>query len=638
MNLIQGFLEGLRPVPNLTVDQWADRYRFLSSVSSAEPGRWRTDRVPYMREIFQKLSPSDPTQFVTLMKGVQIAGTEAALNVVGCYIDIAPCPIMYVMPTVDTAKQLSKKRLHHMIVESPTLQEKVVDANKKEGASTILEKNFAGGVAFLTGANSAAGLRSNPVKVLILDETDAYPISLGDEGSPVRLAEKRTTTFSDKKIFKLSTPTKRGESVIATELDLTDERTYRVPCPDCGHFQELRFEQLKWEHRKPETAKYECEACTFLIEERHKTKMLNDGHWEATRPEMSSELAVGYRINSLYSPLGWMSWEEVSGQFLRDRKDPLLLQTFINTVLGEPWEDRGESPDWERLYERREDYAFNAPPNEVEMITVGCDVQGDRLELEVVGWCRDKTTYSIDYRVLHGDTSALSMPVWDRLSEVVNEVWYRPDGIELPVSMLAIDSGNNTQTVYNWCRRFEPSKVVPVKGREQQKTLISTPSKVDVTISGKPAGKLKLWNVGVGTAKSELYALLKLGFVTKSKEGEDVGKSEEVKRPAGYCHFPQYDENYFKGLTTETLVLKIHKGYRKYEWELGTFKRNEPIDCRVYARAAAAIIGIDRFNDQHWDALVGKYRVKGKGNQEPMRPTESKPKKKKKSSGFWDGY
>jgi len=627
MNLIQGFLEGLRPIPDLTVDEWADQFRYLSSVSSAEPGRWRTDRVPYMREIFRKLSPSDPCQRIVFMKGVQISGTEAALNCVGAYIDIAPSPIMYVMPTVDMAKQLSKKRLFHLINESPTLKDKVIDSNRREGSSTLLEKNFPGGVLFLTGANSASGLRSNPVKVLLLDEVDAYPLSIDDEGSPIRLAEKRTTTFSDKKIFLLSTPTSSGSSVISAELAETDERVYKVPCPHCEHKQELKFENLKWDKGDFASAKYACEGCGAMIEEKHKTQMLLNGEWEPTRPEMSIPLVAGYRINSLYSPLGWMSWEQIAEQFIKDKDDPILLRTFINTVLGEPWEDRGDAPDWENLYARREQYELNKPNNSVELITVGVDIQAgkdSRIELEVVGWCRDKTSYSLDYRTFYGDTATPDGSAWKQLEEVVNEKWYRPDGIELPMMMMAVDSGNHTQTVYNWCRKQPPTKVIPVKGREQQATIISKPSNVDVSFNGKSYGKMKMWNVGVGVAKSELYARLRLTV------------DDEGKLPSGYCHFPEYPIEFFKGITAEELKHRTHHGFRKLYWEK-VYERNEPLDTRVYARAAAAIVGIDRFNDQHWDNLLGRYKVRQSNGSVPVKQEPTKPKRKK-SSGFWDGY
>lgn len=616
--LIQGFLEGLRPTPDLTVSEWSDRYRILSNISSAEPGPWRTDRVPYMREIFQKLSPSDPCQEVALMKGVQIAGTEAALNVAGTYIDIDPCPILYVMPTVDMAKTISKKRLNPMIQACPSLRGKVSEMNRREGSSTQIEKFFPNGSLNLTGANSAAGLRSQPMRVLILDEVDAYPLNLEGEGSPIRLAEARTTTYAkNKKIFKLSTPTIAGRSAIATALEETDNREYHVACPHCEERQTLKFEQLKWDKGKPETTQYLCEHCACLIQEKHKTKMLDEGIWIPKYPEKSHELKAGYLINSLYSPLGWLSWAKIAEKFLEDKDDPIRFRTFVNTVLGEPWEDRGDAPEWERLFERREFYNKNEPPLTVEMITVGVDVQQDRLELEVCGWTRKKVRWSLDYRVLDGDTTKTE--VWDKLSEVVKETWMRPDGVEIPMMLMAVDANYNSQHVYNFCRRYSPSLVIPIRGRDQQKTIVSSPSSVDFTLGGKAMGKTKVWNVGVSMLKSAVYADLRL---SKNEDGTD---------PPGYCHYPDYQVEFFKGLTAEVLVMRTHKGYPKYEWEK-KYNRNEPLDLAVYNRAAAHVAGIDRFTPKHWDMMVGRYRVAKEGHSEPVAPVKKKSATK---SDFW---
>lgn len=617
-NLIRSFLEGLRPTPQLKVWEWADRYRMLSSVSSAEAGRWRTSRVPYMYEIFEKLSPNDPCREVVLMKGVQIAGTEAALNCVGAFIDVEPCPIMYVMPTVDMAKGLSKKRVQHMIQECETLNLKVTPMNRREGSSSLLEKFYAGGALTLTGANSAAGLRSQPIRVLILDEVDAYPLNIEGEGSPIKLAEARTTTFSrNKKIFKLSTPTVSGRSAIEHALEGTDKRHLHVPCPHCGAFQTLRFDNLKWPKDEPEKAAYLCEHCDELIDERHKTVMLTAGKWIPSEPDKSSQYKAGYIINSLYSPLGWMSWAEIATKFLSEKDDPILFRTFVNTVLGEPWEERGDAPEWENIFNKREKYPMNQPTDDVRMITVGADVQKDRIEYEVVGWCKDRSTYSIDYRVLHGDTS--EREVWNELAKVVSETWMRPDGVELPMMLMAVDSGFNTQFAYDFCRRFDASKVVPIKGGpDTQRTIISTPRNVDVSIHGKATGTIKLWSVGGGVVKSEIYANLRLN------------PNEDGTFPPNYCHFPEYAPEFFKGITAEQIEFKTINGFRRYTW-VKKYARNEPLDCRVYARAAATIAGMDRFNDQHWERLVGNYRRVVKGKDEPQPPKM----KVKRKSNFW---
>lgn len=619
-NLIIGFLEGLRPTPDLKVWEWADKYRMLSSVSSAEAGRWRTDRVPYMREVFDKLSPSDPCKEVCLMKGVQIAGTEAALNLVGAFIDLEPCPIMYVMPTVDMAKQLSKKRIAHMISECPSLDKKIFGMNKKVGGSSMLEKSYAGGSLSLTGANSASGLRSNPVRVLALDEVDAYPLNLEGEGSPIKLAEARTSTFSrNRKIFKLSTPTVSGASVIEHAMESTDVRKYNVPCPHCGTFQILEFKNLKWEDKDASTAKYECAHCEELIPERYKTQMLANGVWKSTKPENESKYKAGYAINSLYSPLGWIGWDEIAQMWMDDKDDPIRFKTFVNTILGEPWIEKGESPDWEDIFNRREDYKHNSPPNEVEMITSGVDVQKDRLELEIVGWCRNKQTYSIDYRILHGDTT--KKEVWDKLTEVIHETWIRPDGIELPLQTMCIDSGYNTTIVYDYCRKFSASRVMPIKGQDNMKTIVSNPRVVDHDRNGKKIGRVKVWSVGSSIIKTEIYANLKLR------------QTEEGAYPDRYCHFPEYPIEFFKGLTAESLQFKIQNGFRKYQW-VKDYVRNEPLDCRVYARAAVYLAGFDRMNDKAWEKLLESRKKMKKGHDKPQN--QVKPTKKKTNS-FWNG-
>lgn len=613
-NVLDGFADGLKPIPLMTVSAWSDKNRFLSSESSAEPGPWRTLRTPYLKDILDDLSPKSPVNEVIAMKGVQLGYTEGGLNVVGCYIDIAPCPIMYVMPTIEMSKGISESRIDPMIEMSPSLKKRVRPSRSRDSGNTKFTKRYPGGVLVLSGANSAASLRSRPVKVLVLDEVDAYPLSVDNEGSPIALAEKRTSTFGSKrKIYKLSTPTVQGQSVITTEYEKTDKRKYHVPCPHCDHMQELRFENLKWNEGEYHTVMYFCEDCAAGIEERFKPRMLEAGEWVMTAPENKNTYRKGYHINSLYSPLGWLSWSQIAEQWEEAQKDTNLMRVFVNTILGEPYREKGEAPPWENLYNRRETYRINHPPVEVAFITVGVDVQKDRLELEVVGWCKNKRTYSIDFRVLPGDTSA--RPVWDDLARVVGETWVREDGAELAMRLMAVDTGYNTQHVYDFCKRFDVTRVIPVKGNESQQVMVAPPRQVDVTSSGKKIGRVKIWHVGVSVIKSELY-----GFLRQDKDENGV-------LPYGYCHFPQYEPNYFRGLTAEELQMKMNKrGYRVYQW-VKKYERNEPIDCRVYARAAASVFGLDRFenNDKFWLEVAPRERVE----------KSAAPKTRRKDSSFW---
>lgn len=527
--------------------------------------------------------------------------TECGNNFTGYVIDYAPGPFMSVMPRVDDAKKNSKIRLQPLIDSSPRLKEKVKEAKSRDSGNTLLQKDFPGGMILLTGANSAAGLRSVPVRYLFLDEVDAYPGDVEGEGDPIDLAKKRTDTFSNKKrVFMVSTPTIEGRSKIEHAYNKTDQRKYFVPCPECDHYQWLQWGQLKWEPGKPETVYYECEECSFHIKNWHKTKMLERGEWRATSEGVDSK-TVGYHLSGLYSPVGWFSWEDAVKQWeaAHNPKNLEKLKTFINTVLGETWKDKGEAPDWKRLYNRRENYEIGSIPNGVCFLTAGVDIQTDRIECEIVGWARNKVSYSIDYRVFYGDTSSINQGPWLELQSTLSELWETEGGFQLPIRLMAVDSGWNTQTVYSWVRQFSISKVIAVKGSDFQSTVISTGTAVDVKTKGgkvKQRKALKLFTLGVSVIKQEFYGWLRL-----EKETQDEPDSY------GYCHFPQYDEEHFKRLTSETLEVKWVKGKKVYQWVANG--RNEQLDCRVYARAAASLAGMDRFKDQHWTRLESEAGV-----------------------------
>jgi phage terminase large subunit GpA-like protein len=487
---------------------------------------------------------------------------------------------MMVQPTDDMVKKVSKGRIDTLIESCPELTARVATKKSRSGENTIEQKNFTGGTLYMAGANSAVGLRSVPIRYLILDETDAYPEDLDGEGSPIDLAIARTRTFANKKVFIISTPTITGMSAIEREYNETDQNYYHVPCPHCGEKQRLIFENLKWEEGEPQTARYVCVHCGAFIEERYKTQMLTNGEWIPNAPERTSLDVIGFHLNSLYSPYGWQSWRDIATEFVKCKENPNRLKTFVNTTLGETWKEKGEAPPFKNLYNRRENYSINTLLPEVCFITSGVDVQKDRLELEIVGWCADKRSYSIDYRVLEGDTAAPA--VWEALAAVLQERFVRDNGVELPIRIMAVDTGYNTSHVHSFCRKYGASRAIPIKGQDNMQAAFSPPQTVDVTQSGKRIGRLRQWNIGVSFLKAELYSWLQL-----EKDADGVP-------PPCYCHFPQYDEHYFRGLTAEEHVKKIVKGYSRYYWQK-IYDRNEPLDCRIYARAAASIIGIDRF-------------------------------------------
>lgn len=599
IKLIKSFLAGLKPEPMLSVSEWADACRILDSKSSAMPGKYRTSVTPFLKEIMDSLGEYSEAEEVICMKGAQLGVTEAGLNWIGYTIDVSPCPMLMVEPTKEVVELVSKTRIQPMLESTESLSLKVKPARSRDSGNTLTKKEFQGGILRLAGANSAAGLRNMPVKRLMLDEVDAYPVDLDGEGNPIDLARKRTSTFAKRKIFILSTPTTKGISVIEPLFESTDMRFFFVPCPHCGGMQHLKWENLRYKYNKKTKMAtdvfYECEHCRDAILEKEKTKMLAAGKWIATASENENKKRIGYHVSSMYSPLGWLSWAAMAMEWEEAQGDVPKLKTFYNTSLGLTYEEKGDKPEWEQLYDRREDYVRNRiPTDDITFLTAGVDIQKDRIELEIVGWCEGKISYSIDYRVLTGYVSGDgSAAVWQKLAAVLNETWQKPDGSTMPIRMMCVDSGNWSTEVYAFCGKYPQSRVVPIKGRDSQITIISAPKAVNVTRKNKSIDGVKVWHIGVSVLKSELYGWLRL------EPGEN-----------GYCHFPQYDENYFKGLTAEQLVITKNKNGQDVQAWVKKFTRNEPLDVRNYARAAAHMVGMDSFTAKHWEALRRGQRKK----------------------------
>ena len=615
------FFRGVEPDSYMSVSDWADEYRILSSKSASEPGRWRTSRTPYLREIMNCLSPKSPIQKVVFMKGAQIGGTECGNNWIGYIMHKAPGPIMAVSPTVEMAKRNSRQRIDPLIEDCPALKNIVSSPRSRDKGNTMLSKDFMGGVLVMTGANSAIGLRSMPARYLFMDEVDGYPQDLDGEGDPILLAERRTATFNKrKKIFLVSTPTIKGLSNIEREFSLSDQRYYMVPCPFCGGYQRLEWANIR--KQDDGSVLYECVHCQKLIGEHYKTQMLEHGRWEATSP--SDGVTAGFHLSSLYSPVGWLSWAECVDIYEKAQKNPTLMQGFQNTILGETYEQESEAPEWQRLYETRETYPIGTIPMEGLFLTAGVDIQKDRIECEVVAWGRQKQSWSVEYFVLQGDTA--KPEVWRELEKVLMKDYPHASGITMPIRVMCVDSGYATQDVYSFVRQFNqavwggagaranaPRTVVAIKGQSRDTAMILSTSKADTKKKG-----LKVWNVSGPVIKTELYRWLKM---------ERVGDNTT---DFGRCHFPQYGEEYFKQITAERQVVKISNGYPKSVWEKDPARRNEALDCRVYARAGAAIYGLDRLSEKAWQELEAiipsqsneKTKIKKKQKFLQIQPTK----------------
>lgn len=558
---------------------------------------------------------TDPaTHTVVVMSSAQVGKTELILNTVGYFIDQDPSPILLVQPTVEMAQAWSKDRLAPMLRDTPALRGKVKDPRSRDSGNTMLHKTFPGGHITMGGANSPAGLASRPIRVVLLDEVDRYPPSAGSEGDPVRLALKRSTTFWNRKAVLTSTPTIEGRSRIQRAFEDSDKRLYHVPCPDCAHPQVLRWQQVKWTGDDPETAGYVCEDCGSVWNDAQRWRAIKAGEWVATA---SFAGTAGFWLSELYSP--WKSLAETVRDFLTAKNDPVQLQTFVNTALGETWREQGEAPEWQRLLERRE--AYRKPPASVMFLTAGADVQKDRIELHVWGWGVGKESWLLSAVVLPGDTSRAE--VWEALTAAIGGTWETEDGRTLPLLRVAVDSGYATSEVYAWARRQAPGRVMVVKGFDQSSAIVGQPRAVDVTHRGKRLARgIKVWPVGSSIIKSETYGWLRMD----RPAGDDPAP--------GFVHLPtSVDDEFCKQLTAEALVTRIVKGYRRPEWQK-TRDRNEALDCRVYARAAAAALGLDRGLAERIAAELGKRAPEPEGEA----PTPAPPKAQRRAPARRPGW
>lgn len=559
---------GLPPAPRLTVSEWADAHRILSREASAEPGPWRTDRAPYQRAIMDALC--DPlVERIIFMKPSQVGATEILNNICGYYMDQDPAPILVIQPNVNPMGQAySLDRLAPMIRDTPRLREKVSDPKSRDSSNTILHKVFPGGHITIAGANSAAGLASRPIRILCCDEIDRFPVSAGTEGDPVELGHQRTRTFWNRKEYLASTPTLKGMSPIAAAYAASDQRVYEVPCPHCDTLQMLLWKNLRWEENHPETVAYYCETCGGRVEEADKTTMLAAGRWRARNP---GSRVIGFWINALYSP--WARWSDLVQEWLGAQKDIAKLQVFINTVLGEEWEERGGGLEPGALESRAEAYLAPVPAG-VGLLTCGVDVQDDRIEAVVRGWGVHEESWLIAQEVFLGDVKDPSeKKAWEQLDRFLAQRWKHESGAELAIDTTCVDSSAHTEMVYRFCKPRFGKRILAVKGYSQPgRPLVGRRPTVNNRYG------VRLFMLGVDTAKDAIYQRLRI-----------------VTPGPGYYHFPTgTSKEYFTQLTAEKVVRKQVNGRWVRRYELPRGARNETLDCEVYALAALLLASVPR--------------------------------------------
>ena len=560
-----------RPPARQTVSEWADANRVLVSESSAEPGAWRTDRAPYQREIMDAFTQPGVWQIV-IMASAQVGKSEIELNMLGCAIDNDPGPMLYIQPTDKVAEDYSKRRIAPMINACPTLRQKVFKARSRDAMNTITMKTFPGGSLAIIGANSPADLSSKPVRYIFMDETDRFPASAGTEGDPQELAERRTETFRhNRKIVKTSTPTIKGASKIETDYMNGTQEEWHTECPHCHTYSYIRFADIHFEKEdftnqsgdEDYTVKvvtWRCPVCKRDIGE-YECKRL-PAKWVSKNPKALDNGIRSFRLNAFMSP--WSDWKDIVWKFLKAHKDPMKLQTFYNTILGEVWEIHINSGLDEMLYKRREHYPAEVPPG-VLLLTMGMDTQDNRLEYEVVGWDRNGQSWGISRGVIPGRPDAPG--VWQEVDALLDREWKSTNGIKFRILATFIDSGGHfTTTIYKQCSRRASKKIWPIKGEN-------------------------------GEGKDECRPMRRgQGDGAKFMLGVDAGKAgimsdAAIEEPGpNYMHFPidykaGYDMEYFKGLISERLEIHRRNGKGVAVWEQ-FYERNEPLDCRNYARAA----------------------------------------------------
>ena len=611
MNIAQTFGRSLRPPPRVSVAEWADRFRILPSETSAEPGRWRTDRTPYMRELLDALTPGSGVRAVYIMASAQMGKSEVINNTIGHSIHVDPAPILVVQPTEDMARAWSDERLTPMIRAVPQLAE-LFGPSKRNPDNKTMYKRFPGGFLSMAYASSAAQLASRPIRRALLDEVDRYPGNVGGEGDPVDLAVRRTQTFGDRAlVIATSTPTIKGASRIEALYKSGDQRRYHLPCPHCGAGFVPEFDMLV---REPDATYLECPRCHALIDESDRGAMLDAGYWVAENSDAPKGVR-SYHFSALIAPPGWISWADIL-----DLHDKALaeesveaddkMRAFWNTVLGLPYEGaESEQADWERLYLRREKRPQGVVPVDVAVLTAGADVQHDRIEVEIVGWGEGLRSWSVAYLTLYGDPE--QDDVWFQLDEVLDAEWGGAEGALYSISRIAIDTGFMTNSVYQWAHRRGRRLVMPVKGASHKMaTLFAAPSPVDVDVGGRRIKHgVQVWRLNVDALKDHLKRWLELPL-----------PEEDAELPARWCSWPEYDENYFKGLCGER---KVRRG-KAFVWEV-VHRRQEPLDCRVYNIAAALSLRLDRWTPERWAEAMNDVRRASKRGGE-VDPAVRKPR------------
>lgn len=570
-------MAGMKPPENLTVTEWAEKRRRLSTEASAEPGPWQTSRTPYLREPMDAFT--DPkVQRIVMVAASQVGKSELELNIIGYIIDEDPGSILFVHPTTIDAKEFSKLRVAPEIRDCPTLRRKVAAPKSRDSGNTVLQKTYPGGILTMCGSTEAHALASKPIRYVIGDERDRWATSAGTEGDPWGLAMARQTTFYNAKAVEVSTPTVKNASAIADSYAEGTMERWKSKCPHCGEYHEIQWKDIRYEYETKEVNKkktykvtsilYVCPGCGAVSDE--VTMKRQPARWEAENPDAYAQGVRSFWLNAFVSQ--WAGWEKIILKYLNAIGNSRKLQVVYNTCFGELWEDRGDLEDEDSLMARREEYPAELPEG-VLVLTAGVDTQDNRMEYEVVGHGHFGETWGIEKGIVMGrpDDDA----TWTELDKVLFDRVFRfADGLGLRLSMTFVDEGGHfTQDVRRQCRSRIGKKVFDIKGFPgPDKPYTGPPKQMKIVVNQKMVGTCWQYQIGVDSGKVMIMDNL------------------SVKSPGSkYCHFPKRDDygpGYFAGLLSERLEYDAEKR-QPWVWKkIPGHERNEALDCRNYALAA----------------------------------------------------
>lgn len=557
-------LQFLKPPERLTVSQWAEKYRVLDSKTSAIPGHWRNAQTPYLVDIMDELNNYE-TEEIVFVKPTQVGGTEALQNMVGYVIQQDPSPAMIVYPTDSLAKSVSENRLEPMILSAPTLAERY-----RKNESDRQELQFDGMYLSLEGSNSPSKLASKAIKYLFLDEVDKYPGASKKEADPISLAKERTKTFHNKKIFITSTPTLKTGHIWKAKEDADIEKHYFVPCIHCGEYIELKFSQIKFPENeeglsytdRAECAVYVCQECGCLINDHEKSRMLQMGRWQTVKQNTKYTKKVVYWMNTLYSP--FVRFADIAREFLYTKDDPDRFQNFVNSWLAEPWEDTKLKTSEDLVMDRQTELESNIVPDWAKLLTGGVDVQESCLYWTIRAW----GDYLTSQNIAHGQ--ALSFAEIER---VMNLEYTRRDGGSMVVDLALIDSGNDTDRVYDFCAGAS-DWALPVKGSSN--TMLSHYKLSKINKVGSSAYGMNLVLVDTGKYKDMI-----------------AGRMQKKNGTGAWMVYNGCDREYAQQVTAEHKVNSKNGKKTEQIWVVKTTRAdNHYLDCEVYAMAAADILGV----------------------------------------------